>query len=256
MSKLEGKIALVTGGASGIGRATALRLAEEGAKVAIADLNEEAVRTLASDAEMTAIVTDVSSSQSVQGMFDVVERDLGATPDIAYFNAGVTSDGPDITAIPDDLYRKVTGVNIDGVFFGVREAAKRMPDGGRIIATASIAGINAYPVDPLYALTKHAVIGLVRALAPVLEPRLSIDAICPGIVDTPLIGEAKTLFEETGFPLLQPGDVADAVMFSLMEEGTGRAIVVQPGREPLVYGFRGVPGPRGSGEGELPPIFN
>lgn len=254
MGSLDGKNALVTGGASGIGLATAKLFASSGAAVAIADIDEERLREVAEAEDLHPIYADVSSSEQVSEMFDAADARLGGL-DIAYLNAGITVGIQDITAIDDATYERIRGVNIDGVFFGVREAARRLREGGSIIATASIAGINSYPVDPTYALTKHAVVGLVRALAPLLEPRLSIDAICPGVVDTPLIGDARQLFVDSGFPLLSPEDVAEAVMFALDEEGSGRAIVVQPGRDSMVYGFRGVPGPRGAGEGKLPPIF-
>ena len=141
---------------------------------------------------------------------------------------------------------------------GVRELASRlMPGGGSIVVTASLAGLMPMPQDPVYSLTKHAVVGLVRSVAPQLEERgIRINAVCPGIVDTPLLGhDGRAVFEAAGFPLLAPGDVAEAVMRAIDGGRTGECWVVQPGREPLVYEFRGVPGPRFAGaETKLPPL--
>ena len=102
------------------------------------------------------------------------------------------------------------------------------------------------PHDPIYTLTKHAVVGYVRAVAPHLAERgIRINAICPGFVDTPIVtDELRAWIESQGIPLIEPDRVADAVLAAARSEETGQAWVVQPGREPLRYEFRGVPGPR------------
>jgi short-subunit dehydrogenase len=113
------------------------------------------------------------------------------------------------------------------------------------------------PQDPIYAGTKHFVIGFVRSVAPQLEERgIRIKAVCPGIVDTPILGEeGRARLHVAGFPLLSPEDVAEAVIAAAESEGTGEAWVVQPGRAPEPYRFGGVPGPRVAGaEGVLPPL--
>src|SRR5204862_18659 len=94
----------------------------------------------------------------------------------------------DMAALSDEQYRRALGANVDGVVFGIRElAARLMPDGGSIVATASLAGLTATPMDPVYALTKHAVVGLVRSVAPQLAERgIRINALCPGFTDTPI----------------------------------------------------------------------
>ena len=120
-----------------------------------------------------------------------------------------------------------------------------MQPGGAIVATASLAGLMPAPEDPLYTLTKHAVVGFVRSVAPQLETRrIRINAVAPGFVDTPMIGEAKERFDEAGFPLLRPEDVARAVLSAARSKQTGRVWVVQPGREPVQFRFPNVPGPR------------
>jgi NAD(P)-dependent dehydrogenase (short-subunit alcohol dehydrogenase family) len=149
-----------------------------------------------------------------------------------------------------DGYRRAMGVNVDGVVLGVRRLAQVMRDGGRIVCTASLGGLTAMPDDPVYAATKHAVVGFVRSAAPPLHVRgISINAVCPGIVDTPMVhGTVRTRLEEAAFPLLRPHDVADAVWVALESGVTGHAWIVQPGRPPLDFRFPNVPGPRGAGE--------
>jgi NAD(P)-dependent dehydrogenase (short-subunit alcohol dehydrogenase family) len=121
-----------------------------------------------------------------------------------------------------------------------------MPKGSTIVATASLAGLTPVPDDPIYGLTKHAVVGFVRSVAPKLAKReIRIQAVCPGWADTGLMSsEFKQELDERGLRLLRPEDVADGVWAAYKSEGTGEAWVVQPGREPLSYEFKGVPGPR------------
>lgn len=245
------KKAVVTGGASGIGLATARRLAEGGLRVTIIDVNPDAGEIAAKEVDGEFAQVDVSKPDELAGAFQRL-----APFDIVHLNAGITSPGLDPLSLTLEGYRRIFGINVDGVILGALEAIRGMRDrGGSIVATASIAGINAYPPDPIYAATKHAVVGFVRGIAPHIEPMgININAVCPGIVDTPLITESRGLIEAEQFPLLQPDDVAEAVMRAITSGGTGQAWVVQPGREPLVYEFRGVPGPRVPGkEGMLPP---
>ena len=97
-------------------------------------------------------------------------------------------------------------VNVDGVVLGVRRLAQVMPAGGRIVATASLAGLTAMPDDPVYAATKHAVVGFVRSVAPSLERQgIQINAICPGIADTAMLaGAVRERLDAAGFPVLAP----------------------------------------------------
>jgi NAD(P)-dependent dehydrogenase (short-subunit alcohol dehydrogenase family) len=151
-----------------------------------------------------------------------------------------------VVALTDGAYRRILRANVDGVVFGVREVAARlMPDGGSIVVTASLAGLTAVPSDPVYALTKHAVVGFVRSVAPQLAERgIRINAVCPGFADTPLLSEEfRTSLGD--LPLLSAEEVADAIVMALRSGETGQAWPVQPGRKPEPYRFRGVPGPRG-----------
>ncbi len=209
--------AVVTGGASGIGAAVAEKLQAEGTRVRILDL---------------ATGFDVSDPEA----WGTVE---GA--DFAFLNAGVGGNSGDLEG-----YRRMIGANVDGVVFGVRRMEQVMAAGGTIVATASLAGLVPMPHDPIYTLTKHAVVGYVRAIAPSLaEQGLRINAVCPGFADTPIVTpELREWVASEGIPLIPAAQVADAVLQVARSDVTGQAWVVQPGREPIQYGFRGVPGPR------------
>ena len=226
--------ALVTGGASGIGAALVARLRAEGFDVRVLDL------TTGFD------VGDPHDWESV-------------TPrDLVCLNAGVLTGERDIRLLGDEEYRRALRTNVDGVVFGVRQLAPLLPRGSAFVVTASLAGLTEMPADPIYALTKHALVGFVRSVAPQLAQRgLRINMVCPGIVDTPMLdkGGQRAAFEASGFPLLRPEEVAAAALVAARSEETGQAWVVQPGREPTRFRFPGVPGPRAAGgEGVLPPL--
>jgi NAD(P)-dependent dehydrogenase (short-subunit alcohol dehydrogenase family) len=239
MGQLEGRVAVVTGGASGIGLAAVRLFEAEGAKVVVADLAE-------GEAGTRFVPADVSRPED-WGPVLAAADELGGV-DIAYLNAGVTTGEPDITALTDAQYRRIMGANVDGVVFGARAVVPAMAakGGGAIVATASLAGLISFPPDPIYTLTKHAVVGLVRSLAQQLGPKgITINAVCPGIVDTPLVGEqAKTALDAAGFPIIPPEAIAAAVLGCVLGDGSGQAWVCQAGRDPVPYEFRDVPGPR------------
>lgn len=257
MGALDGKVALVTGGASGIGLATVRRLRLEGARVAVVDIAAPPAGNNGSAAELH-VVADVADPQAWPGVVERVETALGGV-DLAHLNAGVAG-GPrrELSTITDDDYRRVMSINVDGVFFGLRALAPAMQrrGGGDIVVTASLAGLTAFEHDPVYTASKHAVVGLVRSLAPKLQTAgIVLSAVCPGIVDTPLLGSDAAILREAGFPLLEADDIATAVMHALRTRKPGACYAVQPGREPIDFHFGGVPGPRVAGkEGVRPPI--
>jgi NAD(P)-dependent dehydrogenase (short-subunit alcohol dehydrogenase family) len=220
------RTALVTGGASGIGAAIVELLRNEGADVQPLDIADG---------------FDVSDAKEWDGVGEV---------ELACLNAGVTTGEQDVTRLSDDAYRRILGANLDGVVFGVRRLAAVMMPGSAIVATASLAGLVPSPEDPIYTLTKHAVIGFVRSVAPQLEERgITINAIAPGFVETPLIDSAP--FTAAGFPLLQPDAVAQAALIAARSGQTGQVWVVQPGRDPLEFRFPNVPGPRDASGGSV-----
>ena len=223
--------AIVTGGASGLGAAMVSRLRAEGLEVESLDLADG---------------FDVT---------DAAQWDAVGPVDVACLNAGVLGGEPDPAAITLEGYRRAMAVNVDGVVLGVRHLARVMPAGGRIVATASLAGLTAMPDDPVYAATKHAVVGFVRSVAPSLAGRsISINAICPGIADTAMLSaSARDTLEAAGFPLLAAAEVADACWLALCSGLTGHAWAVQPGREPLDFRFPNVPGARSSDGIVVPP---
>lgn len=255
MARLDGKVALVTGGASGIGKATSELFAAEGARVCVVDISE-AGSEVAHAVGGRFVLGDVGDPDFNQQAVAACDDEFGGL-DIAYLNAGVTTNQPDVAALTDEQYRRIMGVNVDGVVFGTRAAVPALErrGGGCIVATSSLAGILAFPLDPIYTLTKHAVVGFVRSLAaPLQEHGIRINCVNPGIVETPLLGEGAEEIKAAGFPLLQPGDIADAVLGIVLGDGTGECWCCQPGRPPEPYRFGGVPGPRTPGaQGMRPP---
>ncbi len=256
METLEGKVAVVTGGASGIGLASCRRLVSLGARVVVVDANADGAARAAEELGGVAVHADVGKTGEWSRVLEAA-RTLGGV-DVAYLNAGVTTGEEDITKLTDEQYRRILSVNVDGIVFGTRAVVPEMAarGGGAVVATSSLAGIVAFAGDPIYTLTKHAVVGFVRAVAPRLaEHNITINAICPGLVDTPLIdGEIRDSLAGAGFPLIPAEAVAEAVVGCVLGGETGQAVVVQLGREPVAYRFGRPPGPRAPGvEGRIPP---
>jgi NAD(P)-dependent dehydrogenase (short-subunit alcohol dehydrogenase family) len=243
---LTGKGALVTGGASGIGAAAVRRLAAAGARVAVADRDEAAARALADEVGGLALAGDVADPERMPAHVAAAEEAFGRL-DVVLLNAGVSAGQSGVEELDLAAYRRIVGVNVDHVVFGLTAAvpALRRAGGGRVVATASLAGLVPMPGDALYTMTKHAVVGYVRAAASVLAADgIRVNAVCPGFADTPLIARAKPQFGE--FPLLTAEDVAEAIEAVLERGEPGECWFVQPGRDPAPYGFRGVPGPAGA----------
>jgi len=256
MGALDGKVALVTGAASGIGRATAERFAAEGARVCVVDVTDDDGRTVADQVDGLFIRADVGDVDQNDAAFDRCEAELGGL-DVAFLNAGIAIGQGDIGELGTDEYQRILRVNLDAVVFGVRAAirAMRRRGGGAIVATSSLAGLIPFPPDPIYALTKHGVVGLVRSIAGTLRAeRITANTVNPGMTDTNIMpAEAKEMLTAANFPIMPAAQVADAVLAIATGTGTGQCWVCQPGREAAPYDFHGVPGPRGEGEGAVPP---
>jgi NAD(P)-dependent dehydrogenase (short-subunit alcohol dehydrogenase family) len=220
--ELADKVALVTGGASGLGRATALALAEAGCEVVVADLDEAGAREVAERVGGRFWVGDVSSYEANRELMSFVGE-----LDIAYLNAGVASGfslGDDFDL---DRYRLAMGVNLDGVVFGTHHALPLLKarGGGAIVATASLAGLT--------------------------SDGITFNAICPGFAESKIVDPIREILDAQGVQLIPAETVARTVLRIIADGATGEAWFVQPGREPAPFQFRNVPGP-GTGEAARP----
>ena len=234
---MQDKIALVTGAASGIGAEVARQFAAAGARVALCDINETAGAEVAAEVGGEFIPCNVADFDHFSGAIAACVDKLGV-PDYAHLNAGVMTVGVDepFLALEDitlEQYRRIMGVNLDGVFNGLKALLPRMREkGGAITATASIAGLGPLPFDPLYGTTKHAVIGLVRAVAAANEgTNLRINCICPGGVDTAIIPDA---LKAGGFNAMPPSVMAAEVV-ELLTEGANGEIRVKLSQDQPAY---------------------
>jgi NAD(P)-dependent dehydrogenase (short-subunit alcohol dehydrogenase family) len=240
MTDFGGKQAVVTGAASGIGRATAKALADAGAQVTLLDVNDELGAAAADAAGGTYVHLDVSQPDEWRALFASFDR-----LDLLHLNAGIYDIAlTDITTISDDRYRAYLGVNVDGVFFGLREAIPLLEQhSGAVVVTSSMAGLVPLPGNPLYALTKWSLIGLVRSVHGDLERRgIRINALCPGAVATPLMGDdPRAFFDQIGVPSFEPEVLAATVVEILASDRSGQAVLHRPPGEPEIFEFARLP---------------
>ena len=241
---LRDKVALITGGASGIGKATALALAERGAVVVIADVNPEG-KKLAEQIDGHFVSVDVRELEANEEMVAFAVEQAGGI-DHVFLNAGVSTN----TWLGDDfdveLYRRAMAINLDGVAFGVQAAlpALRKRGGGSIVATASLAGLTGMPMDAIYTANKHAVVGIVRALGPALVGEgIRVNAVCPGFTESKLTEGLEEGIAQYGVPIMPATDIAEVVVNLFAGDMAGEVWFVQPGRQGA-FEFRHVPGPR------------
>lgn len=196
MTRFQNKAVLITGAGSGLGRATALRLAEEGAKLAIVDRNGAALeetqvilRGAAPDAEILAIAADVADELAVRGFVDKTVERFGAI-DGFFNNAGIEGKQNPTEDYGIDEFHKVVAVNLDGVFFGMKYVLQVMhrQGHGSIVNTASVGGIRGVGNQAGYAASKHGVVGLTRnAGVEYGQFGIRINAVAPGAIMTPMV---------------------------------------------------------------------
>lgn len=249
MKKLENKVAVITGGSGAIGATTAKLFLQEGAKVVLVDINEEALNNTKSllDSENVSIFkADVTKAEEVQGYVNHTVETFGKI-DIFFNNAGVEGIVKPIIEYPEEEFDKVININIKGVWLGMKYVLPQMNEGGSIINTSSVAGLKGFPSMTAYVTSKHAVIGLSRTVA--LEAalrKIRVNTVHPSPVDNRMMrsleegyapgqGEAvKKDFEES-IPLKRYAtndDIAKAVLFLASDESqfiTGSKLLVDGG---------------------------
>jgi len=202
---IQGKVAVVTGGASGIGRATALALAREGADLVLADIDdarmEEARKEIAGlGRKAIAVHTDVSKLDDVQGLFDRAVSEMGRV-DILMNNAGVHMVGP-VEKIPIADWEWIIGINLWSVIYGAKAFLPHMLErgSGHIVNTASMAGLVGLEPSIPYTTTKFAVVGLSEGLAIYLRPKgIGVSVLCPGFVSTNIPQNERLVPFDDGF---------------------------------------------------------
>lgn len=242
----EDRVVLITGGANGFGRATGARLAGEGAKVVLADIEEEAGQEAAAEIGAEFIKCDVRDPEASVAAVDHAVRVFGGL-DVAFLNAGISTGCGLADTFDLELYRRAMQINLDGVVFGINAAvpAMRRRGGGSIVATASLAGLTAVPFDPIYAANKHGVVGLVRSAGPVYAlESIRINGICPGFADTRIIDGFKENLENEGVPIITVEAVVDGIVDLMASDESGVCHFVQAGMDPQEFRFRNIPGPR------------
>lgn len=256
--RLTGTRVLITGAAGGIGAATARRLASEGAELVLADLDGDAVQTLARELGQTAVQADVTKALDINRMLDAAYQRWGRL-DVLFNNAGIAQARPILDVTPDE-WDRMLNINLKAVFFVLQATAKRMrnqePIGGselrgKLVQTASIAayrGGQAYMVH--YAASKAGVVSITRTAASALAPlKITSNCVCPGVVDTAMWSLIDREWNEiegwqdreawkrriVGIPLgrpEQPQDVAGVVSFLASRDSdymTGQAVHVDGG---------------------------
>lgn len=248
----SGKTAIVTGGGSGIGRATSLALASAGANVVVADVDESGGHETVLKVELAGgkgayTRVDVRNRRDLEAMIAFAEETFGGL-DILHSNAGVGTPRPRFPDADVDGWERTLAIDLWAVIAGAQAAvpALKRRGGGVIVNTASIAGLMAYAPDPIYGAAKHGVVGFTRSMEHLkAEANIRVNCVCPGVVDTPMVRFAdrnmtpEEMAQRDAFlksiPLIAPESIADAVM-QLIKDDTlnGVAMAVTFGRPPRI----------------------
>ena len=245
---LNGKVALVTGGASGIGRATALMFAREGAKLVIADMNEDGGQQTVhmiteNGGEATFVQVDVTSASAVEAMISKTVETYGRL-DCAHNNAGISSGLRALTAdYPEERWHQVIAVNLTGVWLCMKYEIVQMlhQGGGAIVNTASIAGLVGSAGGAAYTASKHGVVGLTKTAAlEYAQQGIRVNCVCPGYIQTPMTAsslsdperQAQIIAREPIGRVGTPEEIAEAVIWLCSDAAsfvTGHAMTVDGG---------------------------
>jgi NAD(P)-dependent dehydrogenase (short-subunit alcohol dehydrogenase family) len=241
-TQLTGQRAFITGGASGIGAEMARRFTREGASVVIADVNDTLGKAIAVEVGGEYVHLDVTDSTAWDKIIPTFEPF-----DIVCLNAGVSTNSNVFGAITNfpfehlsnDDYSKIMNINVDGVVFGARAVMPSMVErkSGHILVTASLAGVVAIAADPIYGLTKHAMVGLSKSLGAALEPLgVCVSALCPAFLDTPLLSEeTRQNLNALGLGIMDVSIAGDLAMRALTERVSGSQWIVMDGQAITQY---------------------
>lgn len=247
-ARMQDKVALVTGAGSGIGRASAERLAVEGARVVVVDVDAEGAQATveaieAAGGEALALDTDVADGAAVQAMADAALRRFGRV-DALVNNAGILDDYLPAAETPDEVWERVMGVNLKAQFLACRALIPQMlvNGGGAIVNVASTAGLNGGNGGAAYTTSKHGVIGFTRQLCfDYARQGIRANVLCPGAVETGMTheifssGDAEVMKAVESAPIgrwAQPEELANAVLFLASDEASfvnGAVYVVDGG---------------------------
>jgi NAD(P)-dependent dehydrogenase (short-subunit alcohol dehydrogenase family) len=232
MQDFRDKVAVITGGANGIGRALADLLADEGCNLVIADIEQEHAEQAASELRQKGVRAigvrvDVAKLDSVRALAVAAYGEFGQV-NLLFNNAGVVSFGP-LAAMTESDWRWMHSVNVDGVAFGIMAFLPRMLEQGgdrHIINTASVAGLFGFPNIGIYTSTKYAVVGLSEVLhAEMQEQGIGVSVVCPGGVATRIVDAARNRPPELGGPAEAPKVMADQIAQAMPAEEAGRKIL-------------------------------
>lgn len=246
---LDGKVALVTGGASGIGRATALTFAREGAKLIVADMNEDGGQQTVhmiteNGGDATFVQVDVTSATAVESLISKTVETYGRL-DCAHNNAGILGTPfIDMTECTEAEWDQIMNINLKGVWLCLKYEIPQMRQqgGGAIVNTASAAGLVGTAAFPIYDASKHGVVGLTKSAALQYAKRvIRVNAVCPGVIRTPMTAQGidvNSTFEEAAIArhpmgrLGQPEEIAEAVVWLCSDAAsfvTGHTMTVDGG---------------------------